>query len=641
MKGKKVISIAIGGILVILGLVGAFFIIDSDSSNQTQEMNSELSTVFLETKDLKTYETFDGTLKYENDVRIVAEQDGVLTYLAPEGRELVRGAEIYRVYRSTEASQILSADQQMASAEASVAQAELALENLTAAPTAAQVASADASVAQAELALENLTAAPTAVQIASADASVAQAEAAVSQGEDAISSAHAARLIARESLCAGDTFDDASWLCPQNLRGEPFPDELIGSLSDMISNGILSAAANNLLNAQKNYDAALQSQKTLEKNQEQALESRLALDEPPTEAELLQVTESLKSAKEQRSALDEPPTEAELLQVTESLKSAKKQRSALDEPPTESELLQVTQSLKSALAGLSIAQETSNNLVEGYSASLLMFGNTPAWRDMKEGIAPGEDVHQLKLNLIALGYGTIKTLGSDWNFNPATTAAITKLQADMNLILSGEILLGEVVFTPGTSLVKSSSTLKSVGDKMNVGTELFYLTPIEKVETKIESDGSVKIQRESLQAVEIQVDVSDRGLVNEGSKVEIELPDESLVEGTVREVATLAVVPQEGDPFLEVLIAVEGTTEYFEWTGATVTINVTKELASGVLASPVNGLLALLSGGYALEIVTATGTNLIPVETGIYADGWVEVSGPGLQPGTEIIVAGQ
>ena len=641
MKGKKVISIAIGGILVILGLVGAFFIIDSDSSNQTQEMNSELSTVFLETKDLKTYETFDGTLKYENDVRIVAEQDGVLTYLAPEGRELVRGAEIYRVYRSTEASQILSADQQIASAEASVAQAELALENLTAAPTAAQVASADASVAQAELALENLTAAPTAVQIASADASVAQAEAAVSQGEDAISSAHAARLIARESLCAGDTFDDASWLCPQNLRGEPFPDELIASLSDMISNGILSAAANNLLNAQKNYDAALQSQKTLEKNQEQALESRLALDEPPTESELLQVTESLKSAKEQRYALDEPPTEANLLQVTESLKSAKEQRAALDEPPTESELLQVTQSLKSALAGLSIAQETSNNLVEGYSASLLMFGNTPAWRDMKEGMAPGEDVHQLKLNLIALGYGTIKTLGSDWNFNPATTAAITKLQADMNLILSGEILLGEVVFTPGTSLVKSSSTLKSVGDKMNVGTELFYLTPIEKVETKIESDGSVKIQRESLQAVEIQVDVSDRGLVNEGSKVEIELPDESLVEGTVREVATLAVVPQEGDPFLEVLIAVEGTTEYFEWTGATVTINVTKELASGVLASPVNGLLALLSGGYALEIVTATGTNLIPVETGIYADGWVEVSGPGLQPGTEIIVAGQ
>ena len=127
VKDKKVISIAIGGILVILGLVGAFFFIDSDSSTQTQEMDSELSTVFLETKDLRTYETFDGTLKYEDDVRIVAAQDGVLTYLAPEGRELVRGAEIYRIYRSSEASQILSADQQIASADASVAQAELAL----------------------------------------------------------------------------------------------------------------------------------------------------------------------------------------------------------------------------------------------------------------------------------------------------------------------------------------------------------------------------------------------------------------------------------------------------------------------------------------------------------------------------------
>jgi hypothetical protein len=123
--------------------------------------------------------------------------------------------------------------------------------------------------------------------------------------------------------------------------------------------------------------------------------------------------------------------------------------------------------------------------------------------------------------------------------------------------------------------------------------------------------------------------------------VEIEVPDESVVIGMVRQVGNLAVVPQEGDPFLEVLIGVEGSTEYFEWTGAAVTINVTKELAKDVLASPVTGLLALLSGGYALEVVTATGTILVPVETGIYADGWVEINGSGLQPGTEIVVPNQ
>ena len=79
----------------------------------------------------------------------MAQQEGVLTYLAPEGQELVRGAEIYRIYRSSEASQILTADHQIASAEASVAQAELALENLTAAPTAAQIESSPSTLAQA------------------------------------------------------------------------------------------------------------------------------------------------------------------------------------------------------------------------------------------------------------------------------------------------------------------------------------------------------------------------------------------------------------------------------------------------------------------------------------------------------------
>ena len=422
-------------------------------------------------------------------------------------------------------------------------------------------------------------------------------------------------MISRQLLCTADTQDEASLICPMNLKGEPFPDDLIDYLLDMISNSILSTEANNLLNSQKSYEAAVQSQQTLEKNLTPALESRSALDEPPTEAQLLQATQSLQSAKEQRLALDEPPTEAQLLQAT--------------------------QSLQSASAGLSTALENRKDLQEGYSASVLMFGNIPAWRDMKDGITPGEDVRQLKLNLIALGYGTVETLGKGPDFTPGTRAAIIELQSDLNIVASGEIILGEVVFTQGTSLVKSSSTAQSVGGKINAGTELFYLTPVEKVETQIGSDGSVTVNQDSLQIVEIQVDVSERNLVSEASKVEIELPDESLVPGIVREVGSLAVVPQEGDPFLEVLISVDGSMEYFEWTGASVTVNVTKELASGVLATPVNGLLALLTGGYALEAVTGTGTVLIPVETGIYADGWVEVSGPGLKPGVEIVVAGQ
>ena len=435
----------------------------------------------------------------------------------------------------------------------------------------------------------------------------------------------------------------------------------------MISNNILSTEANSLLNAQKNYEAALESLGVLDKNLEQGLANRSGLDEPPTEAELLQTTRTLNSAKEQRLvlneapteaellqatrslhssreqrlALDEPPTEAELLQATQALNSAKEQRLALDEPPTEAELLQATRSLNSAVSGLDIALQNRKDLVEGYSASLLMFGDLSVWRDMKEGIAPGEDINQLQLNLIALGYGTTETLELDSTFDPNTTAAIMKLQSDLNLISSGEIGFGEIIFAPGTSMVNSSSTLPNIGEKINTGAELFSLTPIEKISTQIGPDDAISIASKSLQKIEIQVDVADQNLVVKGSEVEIELPDESTIMGVVHEVGSFAVVPQDGDPFLEVSIEVEGSTEYFKWTGAVVTVNATKELAKGVLASPVNGLLALLSGGYALEIVAGTGTTLVPVETGIYADGWVEINGSGLQPGTEIIVPSQ
>ncbi|HJO60297.1 MAG TPA: hypothetical protein QF838_06155 [SAR202 cluster bacterium] len=695
MRNWKLGLIVAGGILVIAVAVGAFMAKGTyfSQNDQTQAINSDFNTVLLEQKNLKTYESFSGTLKYEDDVHIITTGEGVLTYLAPEGQGLTRGAEIYRIYQSPEDSELLAADQQVtsadanvaqaeltlenlnspataaqiasadanvaqaeltlenlnspataaqiASADANVAQAELTLENLNSPATAAQIASADANVAQAELTLENLNSPATAAQIASADANVAQAESNLTQGENTITSTDAARLIARQSLCSADKQDEASWLCPNNLRGQVFPDKLISSLIDMISNNILSAEANSLLNAQKNYEAALESLGVLEKNLEQVLSSRLGLDEPSTEAEVLQATQTLNSAKEQRLALNELPTEAELLQANLSLQSSKEQRLALNELPTEAELLQATQSLNSATSSLNIALQNRQDLIEGYSASLLMFGELSAWRDMKEGIAPGEDINQLKLNLIALGYGTTETLEMDSTFGSNTTAAIMKLQSDLNLISSGEINFGEITFVSGTSMVNFSSTLPNIGGKINTGTELFSLTPIERISTQISSNGAINISSKSLQKVEIQVDVADQNLVVKGSEVEIELPDESTIVGVVDEVGSFAIVPQDGDPFLEVSIAVEGSAEYFKWTGALVTVNATKELAKGVLASPVNGLLALLSGGYALEIVTETGTILVPVETGIYADGWVEINGSGLQPGTEIVVPSQ
>jgi multidrug efflux pump subunit AcrA (membrane-fusion protein) len=59
-----------------------------------------------------------------------------------------------------------------------------------------------------------------------------------------------------------------------------------------------------------------------------------------------------------------------------------------------------------------------------------------------------------------------------------------------------------------------------------------------------------------------------------------------------------------------------------------------------VLAVPVTALLARSGGGFAVEAVDGDGSGrLVPVEPGIYAEEYVEVSGPGLREGERVVTA--
>ena len=54
---------------------------------------------------------------------------------------------------------------------------------------------------------------------------------------------------------------------------------------------------------------------------------------------------------------------------------------------------------------------------------------------------------------------------------------------------------------------------------------------------------------------------------------------------------------------------------------------------------PVNALVALLEGGYAVERSRDDGTStLVGVELGLFQDGWVEVRGDGLDEGDAVAV---
>ena len=50
-------------------------------------------------------------------------------------------------------------------------------------------------------------------------------------------------------------------------------------------------------------------------------------------------------------------------------------------------------------------------------------------------------------------------------------------------------------------------------------------------------------------------------------------------------------------------------------------------------------LLALAGGGYGVELADGDGTTrLVGVETGVYADGYVQVTGDGIAEGASVVV---
>ena len=64
-------------------------------------------------------------------------------------------------------------------------------------------------------------------------------------------------------------------------------------------------------------------------------------------------------------------------------------------------------------------------------------------------------------------------------------------------------------------------------------------------------------------------------------------------------------------------------------------MNFAQAEATGVLSVPVTALLATAGGGYAVQEAGAP-HSLIPVTTGLFAAGYVEISGPGVHPGLAV-----
>ena len=252
--------------------------------------------------------------------------------------------------------------------------------------------------------------------------------------------------------------------------------------------------------------------------------------------------------------------------------------------------------------------------------AILLYGGVPASRAFLPGMSAGADVAELNRNL--RGYGAP---GAD-TFTTATTTAIERFQSEHHLQATGQLPLGSVAFEPGA--VRVTSVTPAEGSPVQAGAVL-----------------SISSTR---RVVTIALDASQQTSVKVGDLVLITLPDNSTTPGRVSSVGTVATTPssdQNGGGSSTPTIEVDVTPDHPAATGrldqAPVDVSITTAMVRNVLTVPVNALLALAGGGYAVEEVEATGVHqLLGVDVGLFDDaaGMVQILGDGLAAGQRVVV---
>lgn len=216
------------------------------------------------------------------------------------------------------------------------------------------------------------------------------------------------------------------------------------------------------------------------------------------------------------------------------------------------------------------------------------------------------DVRQIADNLAAFGYkGPLPDQVRGWQRDAGLPA--TGIIGPSHLVVaSGPVHIAAHSASIGETLVASSSERGSMLDYSSV----------EKLVT-------------------VPLSVGDRGLAAVGRPVTVTLPDDREVEGTIAEVGS---VVTEGT--VDVTVGIADQTALSGLEVASVDVEFVSDSRDDVLSVPVAALLARPEGGYAVEVVTGAASALVPVDTGLFAAGRVEVTGDSVAEGMRVGVPG-
>jgi peptidoglycan hydrolase-like protein with peptidoglycan-binding domain len=256
--------------------------------------------------------------------------------------------------------------------------------------------------------------------------------------------------------------------------------------------------------------------------------------------------------------------------------------------------------------------------VGGAPGPVLMYGAKPAWRALRQGISDGADVRQLEANLRALGYDPGHAMRLDGHYDFATRAIVERWQRAAGLPVTGDVPLGQVAFLPGPRRIGKLEVAE--GAQVAAGAPVVTTTAVARTVT-------------------VKLSTDKQSYVAVGDRVSVLLPDGSTTGGTITGVGKVATTDDQGNSTIDVSVALRSRSVGTGLDQAPVSVSITKETAKDALVVPVTALLAQTGGTYAVEVAAADGTRaLVPVTPGLYADGYVEVSGAGIRAGTEVVV---
>jgi hypothetical protein len=257
-------------------------------------------------------------------------------------------------------------------------------------------------------------------------------------------------------------------------------------------------------------------------------------------------------------------------------------------------------SLASAEAGLASAR--SSAAVYGQSST---FTQLPS---VGQVITRGQTVYAISGRPVVLQYGS-----------PATR----------------KLPLGSVVFEPGP--VRVTSVTPTVGQTVMPGPVLGVTSTVRQV----------KVALSAAQQASVKV----------GDAVTITLPDNQTTPGRIAYVSSVATSPstsssgrsggggsgggeEESAPTIEVDVTPTDPAATGHIDQAPVNVSITTESVEGAFAVPIDALLALAGGGYALEVAEGRAHRLEAVSLGLFddADGLVQVSGQGVSAGQRVVV---